>query len=320
MSFLRILHVDGEAPLDVTADAVGDGVADLERPAHRRGRHPELAARRRPGICAALHPALDLGAGDRDRVAVGAIAPVGQDRDVEHAAGRDRPLLGLEPEAEPRVGVLGRLPDRDRHRGVGGLPVPTVVDVVDEARATAGTRRQRELDRLPIRTDRGRPALAGHGVDGADGQQPTAGGGVVVERVQDGGAARPGAEGVGVRDRRSLVALLLLLLLLLLVGLGRLALEGVPVVEPRGLLGVDVPHRTRRAVVQQDLVAVDPEDEVAGRRAQVHGPRLGVATHGDDHAAPAGPGAVPAVAQPYRGGGSAGEAVREHGGLPTGER
>ena len=134
----------------------------------------------------------------------------------------------------------------------------------------------------------------------ADRQQPAGRRGVVVERVQDRGPARPCPQVVVLGLRRPAVAAVALLVVLVVVLVLRLEAEGVPVVEPGRLVGVDVPDVPRGAVVEHDLAPVGAEHQVRGLGGQRLRGRGTVAAGGDDGTGAAGPRAVRAVAEADR--------------------
>ena len=91
----------------------------------------------------------------RHRVAVLGVAPVGEHRDVDRAAGGDGPHPRLEADAQPRLGVgLAGAGDRDADGGVGRDRLAAVVDEVLEARGTHRVVGQGDLHGLPVGADR----------------------------------------------------------------------------------------------------------------------------------------------------------------------
>ena len=180
---------------------------------------------------------------------------------------------------------------------MGGHGLASVVDEVLEAGAPRGVARQGDLDGLAVRADRElRPRAVG-GAHRPDGQQPAGGGGVVVERVQDRGAAGPRPEVVLPGLRRPAVALVLPVVVVVLLLVLGLEVEGVPVVETGRLVGVDVPDATGLAVVEDDLAAVGAEDEAAGRGGEGLGCGRVAAARRHHRTGAAGPRAVDTVAQ-----------------------
>ena len=168
-----------------------------------------------------------------------------------------------------RLGVLGvGRHDGDADGGVRRDRLAAVVDEVLEAGAGGRVARQGDLDGLAVGADRQPRVGPGDGAHRADRQQPVRRRGVVVERVQDRGAAGSRPEAVVLGLGRPAVALVLLVLVVVVVLVLRPQVEGVPVVQLRRLVGVHVPHVAAGPVVEDDLPAVDAEDQVRRLRVE----------------------------------------------------